>query len=240
LYPYGQASGRKAFIGFPGANDKNLNISNEATAGNVTLTNSVGGSIRLANNGVIALTATGGNVGINTISPGETLDVNGTGIIRSVLDASNSTTAAFVVTGGISISKTSNATSVTSGGALTVAGGMGILKDVYVGGTVTSSSDTRLKKNLRPLISVLNKIENITPLKYNSINEFDNDDHIGFIAQDFETDFPELLMRNSQDAYYSLAYDRITALNMACIKELRTENSELKERISKLEKMLNI
>jgi hypothetical protein len=176
----------------------------------------------------------GGNVYCNTF------DVNGTGIFRSIADSSNSTTAAFIVTGGLSISNTSNSTSTTNGGALTIAGGVGILKDVYVGGTVTSSSDTRLKKNLRPLELSLDKIKNIIPLKYNSIHDFDNYDHIGFIAQDFEEHFPELLMKNSQDAYYSLAYDRITALNMACIKELISENSELKERISKLEKLLDI
>jgi hypothetical protein len=185
------------------------------------------------------LIASNGNVGINTISPGQTFDVNGTGLIRSVADSSNSTTAAFMVTGGVSISNTTNATSVTSGGALTIAGGVGILKDVYVGGTVTSSSDNRLKKNLRPLESILDKIENITPLKYNSIHTLDHDDHIGFIAQDFEEHFPELLMRNSQDAYYSLAYDRITALNMACIKELKQENKLLKKRIDDLDELLN-
>lgn len=238
FYPYGQASGRKAYIGFPDANNKTLDISNEATSGHIRLTNSDGGSIRLFNQDTIALTATGGNVGINTTNPGQTFDVNGTGIIRSTNDSSNSTTGAFVVTGGISISKTSNSTSVTNGGALTVAGGMGVLKDVYVGGTVTSSSDTRLKKNLRPLDSVLEKIKNITPLKYNSIHEFDHKDHIGFIAQDFEEYFPELLMRNSQDAYYSLAYDRITALNMACIKELKKENELLRKRLDDLEKLL--
>lgn len=239
LYPFGGAAGRKGYLGFPGANDKNLNIWNEATSGNVLLNNAAGGSIRLLNDGVVALTVTGGNIGINTVSPEQTLDVNGTGIIRNISDSSNSTTAAFMVTGGVSISKTSNATSTTNGGALTIAGGVGILKDVYVGGTVTSSSDTRLKKNLRPLESILDKIEKITPLKYNSIHTFDHDDHIGFIAQDFEEHFPELLMRNSQDAYYSLAYDRITALNMACIKELKQENELLKKRLDDLEGLLN-
>jgi hypothetical protein len=195
-------------------------------------------SIGLHGNPYILNVLGSNNVGINTTAPLATLDVNGTALIRNTADASNSTSAAFVVTGGVSISKTTNATSVTSGGALTIAGGMGVLKDVYVGGTVTSSSDTRLKKNLRPLESILDKIENITPLKYNSIHAFDHNDHIGFIAQDFEEHFPELLMRNSQDAYYSLAYDRITALNMACIKELKNENDNLKKRISDLEKII--
>lgn len=181
---------------------------------------------------------TAGNVGINTNSPTAMLDVNGNALVRNANDSSNSTTAAFIVTGGVSISKTTNATSVTSGGALTVAGGMGVLKDVYVGGTVTSSSDMRLKKNLRPLESILDKIENITPLKYNSIHTFDHKDHIGFIAQDFEEHFPELIIHANRDAYYSLAYDRITALNMACIKELKKENEMLKLRLDELEKKL--
>ena len=239
LYPFGQAAGRKGYVGFPDANNKNLTIVNEATSGNIVLNNAVGGSIRLTNDVGIGLCVTGGNVGVNTITPGQTFDVNGTGIIRSTSDSSNSTTGAFVVTGGVSISKTTNATSTTNGGALTIAGGVGILKDVYVGGTVTSSSDTRLKKNLRPLESVLDKIQKITPLKYNSIHEFDHDDHIGFIAQDFEEHFPELLMRNSQNAYYSLAYDRITSLNMACIKELKQENELLKKRLDDLEGLLS-
>ena len=168
------------------------------------------------------------------------LDVNGTTLIRSVIDSSNSTTAAFIVSGGVSISKTTNATSTTNGGALTIAGGVGILKDVYVGGTVTSSSDMRLKKNLRPLESILDKIDNITPLKYNSIHSFDHKDHIGFIAQDFEEHFPELIINANRDAYYSLAYDRITALNMACIKELKRENELLKLRIEQLERKSGI
>ena len=179
-----------------------------------------------------------GYIGINNSTPEYMIDVNGNGIIRNTSDSSNSTTGAFIVNGGVSISKTTNATSTTNGGSLTIAGGMGVLKDVYVGGTVTSSSDMRLKKNLRPLESILDKIENITPLKYNSIHTFDHKDHIGFIAQDFEEHFPELIIHANRDAYYSLAYDRITALNMACIKELKKENEMLKLRLDELEKKL--
>lgn len=155
--------------------------------------------------------------------------------VTSTTASTNSTIGGIVVSGGVSISNTSNATSTTAGGALTVAGGIGILKDVFVGGTVTSSSDTRLKHNLRPLISTLDKIDKINPLKYKVNSESDNNDYIGFIAQDFEEYFPELLKKNSEHAYYSLAYDRITALNMACIKELKYENIKLKDIVSKLE-----
>ena len=77
LYPFGFSSGRKAYIGFPDANNKSLHIFNEATAGNITLTNSAGGSVRLFNENTIALTATGGNVGVGTTSPSYRLDVSG-------------------------------------------------------------------------------------------------------------------------------------------------------------------
>ena len=189
----------------------------------------------------------GGNFGIYNANNGNyiRLSNNTTFIdkdlyVTSTTNSINSTVGSIVVSGGISISNTSNATSTTSGGALTVAGGIGVLKDVFVGGTVTSSSDMRLKRDLRPLGSILDKINEIHPLKYKVNNyetnsEGDNNDYIGFIAQDFEAYFPELLKKNSIDAYYSLAYDRITALNMACIKELHSENTKLKDKISKLE-----
>ncbi|NDE91181.1 MAG: hypothetical protein EB059_08630 [Alphaproteobacteria bacterium] len=157
--------------------------------------------------------------------------------VSNTMNSINSTVGGLVVPGGISISKTSNATSTTCGGALTVAGGVGISADVYVGGTVTSSSDVRLKKNIRELKNVLDTIDNINPIKYNLINDEIND-NIGFIAQDFEHYYPELLKKHSNDAYYSLAYDRITALNMACIKELKNENLILKHRILKLENII--
>jgi hypothetical protein len=152
------------------------------------------------------------------------------GVIKltNTINSSNSTTGNIVSSGGISISKTTNATSVTSGGALTIAGGMSVLKDVYVGGTITSSSDKNLKKNIKHLPSILDKIINIHPISYNSLNESDTTNYIGFIAQDFIEHFPDLLRRENKDAYYSLAYDRITALNFKCIKELVDEVNSLK------------
>ena len=86
---------------------------------------------------------------------------------------------------------------------------------------------------------MLDKISNINPIIYNNINEFDTKDYIGFIAQDFEDKFPELLRRENEKAYYSLAYDRITALNFKCIKELLDEINLLKEQIVLINERLN-
>ena len=46
------------------------------------------------------------------------------------------TSACIIVDGGISIRTTNNSTSVTSGGGLTLAGGMSVGKDAYIGGTL--------------------------------------------------------------------------------------------------------
>jgi hypothetical protein len=83
---------------------------------------------------------TSGNVGINVNNPMYNLDVNGTlnsnNIVTftSTIESINSTTAALVLTGGISISCTEGSDSLTRGGALTIAGGTSIAKNMVVGG----------------------------------------------------------------------------------------------------------
>ena len=154
FYPYGFANGRKAYIGFPSANDKNMNIINETTSGNIYIETSLGGSISLSNAGVTALYASAGNVGVATTLPEATFDVNGTAKIRSANSASNSTTGAFVVTGGVAVSKTSNAVSITDGGALTIAGGMSVSKDVYMGGDLYNYGAQNFYTNTSSLINL--------------------------------------------------------------------------------------
>ena len=165
-----------------------------------------------------------GNLGINNTDPIYKLDVDGVIHAGLDIDSDNSTTGALIASGGVSISRTTNANSVTQGGALTVAGGVAVAKDLYVGGTVTSSSDERLKKNIREIdTDILDKIDNLRTVKYNAIDDIKDDptDLYGFIAQDFEEYFPELLKRNSENSYYSFDYPRVTVLLLKCIKELK-------------------
>ena len=68
---------------------------------------------------------------------------------------------------------TQNAIGVGTGGSLTVLGGASFNKDVFVGGTVTSSSDIRLKKDIEPFKkdgdSFLDKVKDLKTIKYNYI-----------------------------------------------------------------------
>jgi len=107
--------------------------------------------------------ATNGNVGINSGNPGYTLDVNGdinsnSTIRSSNLNVTNSTCNNLLVTNDTTITNdltvngntkfynmvnfynTSNAVSYNSGGCVTISGGLGVSKDAYINGCISSNS----------------------------------------------------------------------------------------------------
>lgn len=89
---------------------------------------------------------TSGNIGIHTITPSYTLDVNGTlGVMgdarfSSTQTSTSVTSASIVLQGGLSISSTADATSETRGGTITTLGGASIGKNLYVGGVAKFTS----------------------------------------------------------------------------------------------------
>lgn len=115
---------------------------------------------------------------------------------------------------------------VGSGGSLTVLGGASISKDVYIGGTMTSSSDARLKENITELTGdYLDLIHDIRTVHYNMIGV--DQKEYGFIAQDFVKSFPDLVR---ECGYYSLDYQKTNVILLKCIKELYERVKELERR----------
>jgi hypothetical protein len=55
-------------------------------------------------------------------------------VINSGIPSYNSTTASLIIYGGLSINDTVNATNVSSGGGLTISGGLAVSLDTYIGG----------------------------------------------------------------------------------------------------------
>lgn len=99
--------------------------------------------IQLATNQLARFTIlSNGNIGINKNDPNYTLDIlgsfNASGLITftNTRNSTSSTSASVVMTGGLSISSTSNSINASNGGALTINGGSSILKDLYVGGNI--------------------------------------------------------------------------------------------------------
>lgn len=113
------------------------------------------------------------------------------------------------------------------------------------------SSDVRLKTNIKPLQNALSKIVNLKGVSYNWKNNPDQNPQIGFIAQDVEKVFPEVVVVDSA-GNYSMAYQNLVAPLVESIKELNEQNivqqkqiedqnkinKELMNRLAEIEKEL--
>jgi hypothetical protein len=93
---------------------------------------------------------------------------------------------------------------------------------LYVRGSVVSTSDARLKQNVTTLEHVLDKVLALRGVRYDMIEQKDvtpgRGRQLGFLAQELEQAFPELVYTDSR-GYKAVAYDRVTALLVAALKE---------------------
>ncbi len=146
---------------------------------------------------------------------------------------------------------------------LHVVGNLGVVGTIYataasVSAGVVACSDIRYKKNISTLTNSLYKILDLRGVNYFwKANEFpdkhfSNDQQIGFIAQELEKIYPELVVTD-KDGFKSVDYSRLTPALVEAIKQqqelikqlrfdvngLKTENQNLKNdfelRIKQLE-----
>ena len=64
-----------------------------------------------------------------------------------------------------------------------------------VTGTYTAISDARLKENIKPMETMLSKIDKLNILEYSFIHDKDHRNQFGVLAQDAYILFPELVTR---------------------------------------------
>lgn len=116
------------------------------------------------------------------------------------------------------------------------------------GGTWASSSDARLKKNIAPLESPLDKMLRLRGVTYEWIDPSKQGGmtgpQMGMIAQDVERVFPQWV-GTGPDGFRSLAFRGFEALTVESIRELdgrvkalEDDNRELKRKNEQLEKRL--
>jgi hypothetical protein len=124
---------------------------------NSTTTNFISSNSTISNELINNSTISNLHLNFGTIS---NLYINGSG------PSYNSTTAAFILTqGGISINCTVNSTGISSGGAATLAGGLSVLKDTYIGGDIHITGASYITGNTwlnSPLDLNQNVINNVT------------------------------------------------------------------------------
>jgi hypothetical protein len=108
---------------------------------------------------------------------------------------------------------------------------------VYLQHTATSwtgNSDERLKENIVELDNVLPKISNLRAVKYNFISDEEDTTKIGFIAQDWQTDFSEVV-NDIIPEELGMNYTETIPVLLKAIQEQQTIIEDLQARIEILE-----
>ena len=95
----------------------------------------------------------------------------------------------------------------------------------------SSNSDERLKENITSVNNVLDKIQNYRCVEYNFINDEIEDKKIGFIAQDWQEDFPAVV-DNNKDDMLTMKYTETIPILLKAIQELKAEVETLKNQIN--------
>jgi len=97
-------------------------------------------------------------------------------------------------------------------------------------GDINSSSDMRLKTNIKTLTNSLEKVLSMRGVEYDRI-DLDGKHQIGVIAQEIEEIAPEFVSED-ENGFKSVSYGNITALLIEAVKELSTKVKELESKIS--------
>jgi trimeric autotransporter adhesin len=105
-------------------------------------------------------------------------------------------------------------------------------------GAYVETSDRRLKKHITPINEVMSKLMSLNVKNYLYQNQDDSAKMtIGFIAQDIQPLFPELV-EIDEDGYYGLNYSGFGVLAIKAIQEQQALIERLEKRIEELEQKL--
>jgi len=194
-----------------------------AGAGALNATDSVfvgagsGSSATLARNSIFI----GQNAGLNDF-------VDNTTSEYSILIGKNTSTGNFSNSIALGFSATNSASnqfmignSANSPINTTRINGTGSTQCTITTGTgIACTSDERLKDNIQNIEDgILERLEGLDAVTYTWIQDENSDTQIGFLAQQLETVFPELVATDS-DGYKSVFYSQMTPILTKAIQEL--------------------
>jgi hypothetical protein len=120
--------------------------------------------------------------------------------------------------------------------------------DLQVNGTISSiasyeTSDMRFKKDFSPIENALQSIDQFTGYRfYYRTDEFPEKNfpkqrQIGFGAQELANVYPELVYTDDEGILY-VDYDKMSAVSIECIKELKTMVEKQQQTIEKLQQTI--
>lgn len=113
--------------------------------------------------------------------------------------------------------------------------------NAVLAGTLTQSSDRRLKTNIQQLNNALSRVEQLNGYTYNWKEELKKDaqTQIGLIAQEVEAIFPEVV-NTDESGIKSVAYQNLVPVLIEALKEQQKQINELKSINLKYESKVDI
>jgi hypothetical protein len=109
-----------------------------------------------------------------------------------------------------------------------------INSDLYVNGSIYNPSDVILKKNIEPISNdKITNLNNLEPVQYSFKDDSKNKVHYGFIAQDVEKIYPELV-KNSEMGYKTINYIELIPFLVQKLNDNAKEIELLKIKIQEL------
>ena len=192
-----------------------------------------------------------GKVGIKTDAPTYTLDVNGDMGINEYLyhnDDSNTylrflADRVVIAAGGRWVLDCDEGTDpdilkLMNDAQRAYSDGTFHAKGDIIAYSTTTTSDRRLKKNIQPLENSLEKVQKLQGVSFDWKDE-DKGSSIGFIAQDFEKELPDLIkevrsFEDKDDTIKTINYGNTVALLVEAIKEQQEQINELTKQVQDL------
>jgi len=200
------------------SNVRNLSISGSGA---------ISGSLLVTGSSALAIRVSGSTALTGSIFQTGSFNVTGS----SMLSGSLSITGSTNIIGAVSSSDTGRFKSLGINVAPSgVAGAILATNDVVA----FASSDERLKENLEPIGSAVEKVEQITGYTYNwipmeDIHVYGDMKDIGVIAQEVEKVLPEIVS-DRENGYKAIKYDKLTVVLIQAVKELSDRVKTLEEK----------
>ncbi len=188
-------------------------------------------NLNMASHSIInagSITGTALSVGVGSVSCG-------------TANCASLSTAGAINGGSLTISGFGTILGAVSTGAFSSTGTGTFASSVTAGGVVLTS-DRRFKKNIAKLDNIKDAVFKLIPSQYTHIKEasdkfkFDDSLHFGFIAQEVQKVFPNIVRPVDSQGHLGIMYTEIIPLLLEALKE---EDAIVKESTAKIEALEN-
>jgi hypothetical protein len=147
----------------------------------------------------------------------KTLELNEDGLyINNNIPSENASTGALRVLGGVTINTNEESSSITSGSGLTVFGGAGIVKKLYVGGGIESIDSTNTIGNIYTITTGNVGIGTTSPQNLLDLRPGNNSGNISIDPGTIENGFMQVCFNGNFDSVDTRLVDEKTRYRMYC------------------------